>query len=165
MARSERARNDLLVRDRRPRHPARLQGGRAVPGGARRARRAAWRSHVRRGAARRGQPRQARRGHGGREERGDRQACPRGLRRPRRSLRPAPVHAHRGAAPRARVALPRLRRALRGSLALLAVVALLTGAEGCARKKIYGESTSTITAMVGEQIIIELASNPTTGYT
>jgi inhibitor of cysteine peptidase len=63
------------------------------------------------------------------------------------------------------VALPRLRRALRGSLALLAVVALLTGAEGCARKKIYGESTPTITAMVGEQIIIELASNPTTGYT
>jgi inhibitor of cysteine peptidase len=63
------------------------------------------------------------------------------------------------------VALPRLSRALRVALALLAVSALLTGAEGCARKKIYGESAPTITATVGEQIIIELASNPTTGYT
>jgi inhibitor of cysteine peptidase len=63
------------------------------------------------------------------------------------------------------VALPRLSRALRGGLTLLAAVALLTGAEGCARKKIYGESTPTITATVGEQIVIELASNPTTGFT
>ena len=63
------------------------------------------------------------------------------------------------------MALSRLSRALRGSLGLLTVVALLTAAEGCARKKIYGESTPTITATVGEQIILELASDPTTGYT
>ena len=63
------------------------------------------------------------------------------------------------------MALPGLRRPLCSGLALVAVVALLTGAEGCARKKVYGESTPTITAMVGEQVIIELASNPATGYT
>lgn len=63
------------------------------------------------------------------------------------------------------MALPRLSRAFRGGGALLAVVALLTGAEGCARKKVYGEGTPTITATVGEQIIIELPSDPTTGYT
>jgi inhibitor of cysteine peptidase len=41
----------------------------------------------------------------------------------------------------------------------------VTGAEGCARKKIYGENTPAIAATIGEQIIIELASSPTTGYT
>jgi len=63
------------------------------------------------------------------------------------------------------VALFWLSPTLRGGLALLAVVALLTAAEGCAGKKIYGERTPTIAATVGEQIIIELPSNPTTGYT
>ena len=63
------------------------------------------------------------------------------------------------------MALPRLRRALGGGLALFTVVALLVEAAGCARKKIYGERTPTITATVGEQIIIELPSDPTTGYT
>ena len=56
------------------------------------------------------------------------------------------------------MALPRLRW-----LALLAVVLLLTGVEGCARKKMYGENTPSITTTVGEQIFIQLASNPTTG--
>ena len=63
------------------------------------------------------------------------------------------------------MALSGLSGVLRAGLALLAAAALLTGVEGCARKRVYGESTPTIAARVGEQIIIELASNPTTGYT
>jgi len=55
-------------------------------------------------------------------------------------------------------------RALRQGLALLAVAVLLAGTTGCARKKIYGEGTPTIAASTGEDVIIELASNPTTGH-
>lgn len=63
------------------------------------------------------------------------------------------------------MALSGLSRVLHAGPALLAVVALLTASEGCARKRVYGEGTPTIAAAVGEQIVIELASNPTTGYT
>lgn len=61
------------------------------------------------------------------------------------------------------MALPGLRRALHGGPALLALVALLAAAEGCARKKVYSESTPSIAATVGEEIVIQLASNPATG--
>jgi inhibitor of cysteine peptidase len=63
------------------------------------------------------------------------------------------------------VALPGLRRPALRSLALVALVALSLGAEGCARKKIYGESSPAVTAAVGEQLVIQLASNPASGYT
>ena len=50
----------------------------------------------------------------------------------------------------------------RGRLALLAIVLLV--AMGCAAKKVYREGTATISGRAGELIIVELASNPTTGY-
>jgi predicted secreted protein len=55
-------------------------------------------------------------------------------------------------------------RTVRGGLALLAVATLLTGPAGCARTKLYGEGTPTIVTAQGEQVVIELASNPTTGF-
>ena len=62
------------------------------------------------------------------------------------------------------MALSRLSRAVRGGLALLAIATLLTGTAGCARKKVYREGTSTITGAVGEFVVVELASDPITGY-
>jgi len=59
------------------------------------------------------------------------------------------------------VALPRL--SARASLALLSVV-LLACASGCASKKVYREGTSTITGRPGDSITIELAADPSTGY-
>ena len=54
-------------------------------------------------------------------------------------------------------------RAFRTGLAILGVAVLLVEAS-CARKKIYGEATSSIEVVVGEQFTIMLAANPTTGY-
>jgi len=55
------------------------------------------------------------------------------------------------------VAVPRLS-------ALLAVVLVLAGIAGCAAKKVYREGTPAISGRAGELIIVELPSNPTTGY-
>ena len=57
-----------------------------------------------------------------------------------------------------------MSRGARAGLALLAAVLLVAGSGGCAGKKIYREGVSTISGRVGELITIELASNPTTGY-
>ena len=54
---------------------------------------------------------------------------------------------------------PRYAAALAG----LAVAGLAVAA-GCAGKKVYGESVSTIETAVGRNIVIALESNPTTGY-
>jgi predicted secreted protein len=59
------------------------------------------------------------------------------------------------------VAVPRLNR--RAGLVLLGL-ALLACVAGCASKKVYREGASTITGRPGEFIIIELAADPTTGY-
>ena len=61
------------------------------------------------------------------------------------------------------MALPRLSRAARGAFALLALGVALAAA-GCASKKVYREGTSTITGRPGEFAVIELAADPTTGY-
>ena len=61
------------------------------------------------------------------------------------------------------MALPRLSRGTRGALALLAVGVLLA-ATGCASKKVYREGTSTITGRPGDLATIELAADPSTGY-
>jgi inhibitor of cysteine peptidase len=55
-------------------------------------------------------------------------------------------------------------RALRGTLTGLALATLLVEAAGCARPKVYGENVSTIEAKAGEDLVIALPSNPTTGY-
>jgi inhibitor of cysteine peptidase len=49
-------------------------------------------------------------------------------------------------------------------LALVATALLVAGAAGCASKKIYGEGASTVNGRAGELFVVELASNPTTGY-
>jgi predicted secreted protein len=59
------------------------------------------------------------------------------------------------------VAFPRLSRVTR--LALLSVV-LLACASGCASKKVYREGTSTIIGRPGDFVTIELAADPSTGY-
>ena len=68
------------------------------------------------------------------------------------------------------MAVPRLSS--RAGLALLSLV-LLACAAGCASlpsfpgfasKKVYREGTPTITGQTGELIVIELASDPTTGF-
>jgi predicted secreted protein len=65
------------------------------------------------------------------------------------------------------VAVPRLSS--RAGFALLSL-ALLACAAGCASlpgfasKKVYREGASTITGRTGESIVIELASDPTTGF-
>ena len=65
------------------------------------------------------------------------------------------------------MAVPRLSRraglALL-SLALLACTACVAGFPGFASKKVYREGASTITGRAGESIVIELASDPTTGF-
>ena len=61
------------------------------------------------------------------------------------------------------MALPRLSRGTRGALALLALAALLA-ATGCATKRVYREGTSTITGRPGDFAVIELAADPSTGY-
>jgi predicted secreted protein len=61
------------------------------------------------------------------------------------------------------VALPRLSRVTRGTLALLAVGVLLA-ATGCASKKVYREGTATITGRPGDFATIELAADPSSGY-
>ena len=61
------------------------------------------------------------------------------------------------------MAFPRLSRVTRGALALLAVGVLLT-ATGCASKKVYREGTATITGRPGDFATIELAADPSTGY-
>ena len=48
--------------------------------------------------------------------------------------------------------------------ALLALVLLVAGTPGCAAKKVYRDGTPTISGRTGEVVIVELASNPTTGY-
>ena len=50
------------------------------------------------------------------------------------------------------------------SLALLACTACITSLPGFASKKVYREGASTITGRTGEFIVIELASDPTTGF-
>jgi len=55
------------------------------------------------------------------------------------------------------VAVPRLSR-------LLATVLLAAVAAGCAATKVYREGASPIGGRAGEVVAIELASNPTTGY-
>jgi predicted secreted protein len=62
------------------------------------------------------------------------------------------------------VALSRLTAARRGAVAVLAIALLCAGLVGCARPKVYGEGTPTITAAVGEQVIVELAADPVTGF-
>ena len=57
-----------------------------------------------------------------------------------------------------------MRRALRGGLSVLAVAALLGGMTSCAAKTIYGETTPRIETTAGRDVVIELPSNPTTGY-
>lgn len=49
-------------------------------------------------------------------------------------------------------------------LVVLAIVGLLVGTAGCAARKIYGEDVSRIEAARGDDIVIALAANPTTGY-
>ncbi len=58
-----------------------------------------------------------------------------------------------------------MSRALRGVLALLTLAAFMLETAGCARKKFYGETASRIEVATGDDFGIELASNPTTGYT
>jgi len=53
--------------------------------------------------------------------------------------------------------------ACRAAAAGLTVAGLLVVA-GCAGKKVYGAGTSTIETTVGQDIVIALESNPTTGY-
>src|SRR5437867_8815072 len=104
-----RARDDLLLRDRRARDPARLQGADAVRGRADRARRAARQADGRRGASGHRESRSARLHSGAGGERGDRQAGARGLPGPGRSHGAAPVHADGGARARAGVAAARVK--------------------------------------------------------
>ena len=59
------------------------------------------------------------------------------------------------------MALPRL--SARAGLALLSVV-LLACAAGCASKKVYREGTPTIAGRPGDFATIELAADPSTGY-
>ena len=64
------------------------------------------------------------------------------------------------------MALPRLSRVARSRWALLSL-ALLACAAGCAvlaSKKVYREGTSTITGRPGDFATIELAADPSTGY-
>ena len=61
------------------------------------------------------------------------------------------------------MAIPRLSRVTRGALALLAVGVLLA-ATGCASTKVYREGTATITGRPGDFATIELAADPSTGY-
>lgn len=56
-----------------------------------------------------------------------------------------------------------MSRAYRATLAGLAVAGLVVVA-GCAGKKVYGADTSPIETTVGQDIVIALESNPTTGY-
>jgi inhibitor of cysteine peptidase len=56
-----------------------------------------------------------------------------------------------------------MSRAYRATLAGLAVAGLVVVA-GCAGKKVYGADTSSIETTVGQDIVIALESNPTTGY-
>ena len=62
------------------------------------------------------------------------------------------------------MALPGLRRAARGALGVVATVTLLVAGGGCASEKIYREGASTIAGSVGDRIVLELASDPITGY-
>ena len=57
-----------------------------------------------------------------------------------------------------------MSRACRAAVAGLTVAGLLVVA-GCAGKKVYGANGSTIETTVGQDIVIALESNPTTGYT
>ena len=61
------------------------------------------------------------------------------------------------------MAIPRLSRGQRAGLALLSV-ALLACASGCASKKIYREGTPAITGRPGDFATIELAADPSNGY-
>ncbi len=56
-----------------------------------------------------------------------------------------------------------MSRACRAAVAGLTVAGLLVVA-GCAVKKVYGAGASTIETTVGQDIVIALGSNPTTGY-
>src|SRR5262245_47883566 len=103
VARGLRAREHLLVRDRRPRDPARLQGDDAVRGGPGRARRAARPAHAGRSAARHRESGQAGLHARGGGERPDRPPRARRLPGPRRSHGTAPVHVDRRAAGRPRL--------------------------------------------------------------
>lgn len=62
------------------------------------------------------------------------------------------------------MALPGLSRAVRGTLGVVATVALLGAAGGCASEKVYREGASTIAGSVGDRIVLELAADPITGY-
>jgi predicted secreted protein len=60
------------------------------------------------------------------------------------------------------VALPRLSRGSGVALSLLALAALVSAA--CGSKKVYREGASTIAGRPGDFAVIELAADPTTGY-
>ena len=56
-----------------------------------------------------------------------------------------------------------MNRTCRATVAGLAVAGLVM-AVGCAGKKTYGESVSTIETAVGRDVVIALESHPTTGF-
>lgn len=57
-----------------------------------------------------------------------------------------------------------MTRRLRDGVTALAAFVLLVGVAGCAARKVYGENTLRIATAVGQDVVIKLASNPTTGY-
>ena len=57
-----------------------------------------------------------------------------------------------------------MSRASRGGLALLAVAALLGGLASCAKKAVYGEATPQIESTRGQDVVIALPSDPTSGH-
>ena len=61
------------------------------------------------------------------------------------------------------MALPRLRRAAGDSAGVLLLVTVLAASAGCATK-VYREGAPPITGKVGDLVTVELASDPTTGY-
>jgi predicted secreted protein len=62
------------------------------------------------------------------------------------------------------VAVPQLNRALRGGLAVFAIGMLLSCTTIFAGKKVYREGAPPITGRPGDFITIELAADPSTGY-
>ena len=57
-----------------------------------------------------------------------------------------------------------MTRALRAGVAGVALAAVLSGPTGCARKTVYGEATPRIEIASGRDVVIDLASDPTTGH-
>jgi len=57
-----------------------------------------------------------------------------------------------------------MTRALRAGVAVLALAAVLSSPTGCARRTVYGEATLRIETAAGRDVVIDLASDPTTGH-